>query len=492
MTAANFEQLKVAHSFADLPHDFYTRTDPVPLTEPQLLHVNTELAKQLGLSESYLHSPEFLNIMAGNQSLPGGKSIAAVYSGHQFGVWAGQLGDGRAHLLGEIVTPQGPQEIQLKGSGLTPYSRMGDGRAVIRSTVREYLASEAMAGLGIPTTRALAMVTAQDPVRRETIERAAVIARVAPSFVRFGSFEHWATKPENQATLLRYVVKRFYPELRQADDPEINNLAPVVPAFFEAVVLRSARLVADWQTVGFCHGVLNTDNMSVLGLTLDYGPYGFMDNFQIDHICNHTDRLGRYAWNAQPTVVQWNLHRLAASLLALGIDQEPLQQALNRYEAAFLNRYHHNLSQKLGLQRAQEADAELFDDWWHLLHDQQADFTLAFRLLEGVLDDASHWLALFKHKAAAIKWLQAYRKRVASDPLSATERSKQMLAANPIYVLRNHLAQEAIEQAEQGSAKEINTLLHLLRTPFTEQEGYAYYAQAAPEWAQSLAISCSS
>ena len=294
----------------------------------------------LGLSSAALSTQEFLDVCAGTAPLPGGVTLSAVYSGHQFGVWAGQLGDGRAHLLGEVQGPGGSLEIQLKGSGRTPYSRMGDGRAVIRSSVREYLASEAMAGLGIATTRALALVVGDDPVYRETVERAAVVTRVSPSFIRFGSFEHWGSSPENLQVLLDYVVDKFYPECRQGDNNE------TALRFLREVIARSAKMVADWQTVGFCHGVMNTDNMSILGLTMDYGPYGFMDGFQINHVCNHTDSQGRYAWNAQPSVVHWNLYRLASSLTGLGVEADALRAELQGYEARFIEAYQANLVRK--------------------------------------------------------------------------------------------------------------------------------------------------
>src|SRR5690606_17406819 len=232
-------------------------------------------------------------------------------------------------------TPEGPQELQLKGSGRTPYSRMGDGRAVLRSSVREYLASEAMAGLGIPTTRALAIVVSDDPVYRETVETAAIVARVAPSFVRFGSFEHWAGKPEQLRILTDYVINRFFPMARAGEAGEQNENQTVLRMLRE-VTARTARMVADWQTAGFCHGVMNTDNMSILGLTMDYGPYGFMDGFQANHICNHSDTHGRYAWNVQPAVAHWNLYRLGGVFLGLGLEEEALREALSSYENDFL------------------------------------------------------------------------------------------------------------------------------------------------------------
>ncbi len=494
MSTRPFDNLHVENSFADvLPAHFYTRLETQALTNPRLLHVNTDVAKLLGLSESALQSPEFLDVFSGSCPLPGGKTLAAVYSGHQFGVWAGQLGDGRAHLLGEIVTDEGPQELQLKGSGLTPYSRMGDGRAVVRSSVREYLAGEAMAGLGIPTTRALSLVVADDPVYRETQETAAVVARVAPTFVRFGTFEHWAQAPESLKLLLRYVVPRFFPQCLAAEESALSDLShETILRFLHEVVVKSARLMADWQTVGFCHGVMNTDNMSILGITLDYGPYGFMDGFRINHVCNHTDTHGRYAWNVQPSVMHWNLYRLASSLTALGLEPDELKTQLQAYEEAFLSAYQGNLVRKFGWLSWHEQDQELVDEWWRLLHSQSADFTLSFRRLATALDQPESFLALFEDPAPAREWLEQYRQRVQFEGRSQADRLTQMLSANPLYVLRNHLAQQAIDAAEQNDASVIDDLMAVLRDPYTERPGFEAYAEPAPEWARHLEVSCSS
>lgn len=489
---SRLDELKVANSFAELPHEFHTFLQPQPLTNPRLLHANADAAALLGLDPAVLQTPEFLATFSGGRPLPGGRTLAAVYSGHQFGVWAGQLGDGRAHLLGEVLSPTGPLELQLKGSGRTPYSRMGDGRAVLRSSVREYLASEAMAGLGIPTTRALALVVSDDPVYRETVETAAVVTRVSPSFVRFGSFEHWVGRPEQLRILTDYVLDRFYPELKTPADGEPGSWEQAVLRMLREVSRRTAAMVAHWQTAGFCHGVMNTDNMSILGLTIDYGPYGFMDRFQANHVCNHSDTHGRYAWNVQPAVAHWNLYRLGSVFLSLGLQEDDLRSALSGYQQDFLAVYHQNLCRKLGLESWQESDDELVDAWWRLLHEQRADFTLAFRRLATVSQDPGPFLALFKDPESARDWLARYEKRLQSQQLPARERQDSMLRANPLYVLRNHLAQDAIDAAVRGDASEIDTLLMLLREPFTERPGYEHYAQEAPEWAERLEVSCSS
>ncbi|QRF90388.1 hypothetical protein CLH39_09175 [Alcaligenes faecalis] len=484
-----FDGLAISHHFADLPSAFHTAVPPQPLANSRLLHVNKELAAQLGLDVSRLGEQEFLDVVSGQAPLPGGLTVSAVYSGHQFGVWAGQLGDGRAHLLGQIDTPTGPQELQLKGAGKTPYSRMGDGRAVLRSSVREYLASEAMAGLGIATSRALALVTSDTPVYRETVETGAIVTRVAPSFVRFGSFEHWANDASRVRELLDYVLREFYPELLVEGDSEQERVC----RFLQEVTHRSAEMVADWQTVGFCHGVMNTDNMSILGLTIDYGPYGFMDRFRVNHVCNHSDNQGRYAWNAQPAIVHWNLYRLASALMVLDSDVDAVKEHLQTFEASFLKRYHANLQAKFGLRTWQADDAQLVDDWWRLLHNSGADFTLSFRALAQASRALEAFLSLFEgSEDQAQAWWQAYSQRLTLDGSDTPEQRESMNRVNPLYVLRNHLAEQAIQAAAKDDASEIDTLLMLLRDPYTERAGFEAYAMPPPEGSAELAVSCSS
>lgn len=483
-----FDHLSLSHSFADLGPSFSTRLTPQGLTEPRLLHVNHALAQRLGLSTACIQSAEFLAVMSGNQALPQGQTLAAVYSGHQFGQWAGQLGDGRAHLLGAIETITGPEELQLKGSGLTPYSRMGDGRAVLRSSVREYLASHAMKALGIPTTEALSLVASDDKVYRETIETAAIVCRVSPSFVRFGSFEHWANKPEQLKQLLHYVIKHFYPE---CGSPVVQTDAQLVQQMLRQVVRRSAQMVAHWQTVGFCHGVMNTDNMSVLGLSIDYGPYAFMDGFTINSTPNTTDRGGRYAWFRQPSVVHWNLARLASCFLDI-CKEETLQEVLVHYEKDYLAQYHWNMRQKMGWDHWSETDNALINEWWQLLHDHQADFSLSFRSLAQVTTDAQAWLALFTHSEAAQNWLQRYLQRTQQNKHNDEARVAQMNRHNPLYVLRNHLAQQAIEGAQQGNMQPLERLFKVLATPFDAQPGAEDLALPPAPDQRIAALSCSS
>ncbi|GAA5235395.1 YdiU family protein [Verticiella sediminum] len=491
--ARSLDALRFVNSFASLPPAFYTRLTPQPVRRPRLVHADAETARRIGLDPTVLQTPGFVDAFAGNTPLPGGDPLAAVYSGHQFGVWAGQLGDGRALLLGEVAGPGGSFELQLKGSGMTPYSRMGDGRAVLRSSVREYLASIAMRGLGIPTTDALCLIAADDPVRRETLETAAVVTRVAPSFVRFGSFEHWAAKGDtgNLRVLADYVIEHDYPECGVAGD---EPGAPYV-RLLHAVLRRTARLMAQWQSVGFMHGVMNTDNMSILGLTLDYGPYGFMDGFDANHICNHTDTGGRYAWNTQPMVGHWNLYRLAEALRPLAGAAEPLRQALDTYEAEFLAAFMPAMNAKLGLAERLPEDGELIDALWQLMHAQRADFTQTFRRL-AYLDAPDSPLeplhALFTDTAALDAWLERYRARLAREARPAEARRAAMLQVNPLYVLRNHLAEEAIQAARNDDFSVIARLAETLRDPYTAQEGAEDLAALPPAWACDLSVSCSS
>lgn len=501
MNAHSLSELRAVNTFAALPTAFYTRLTPQGLNNPRLLHANADAAALLGLAPSVLTTPEFLRVFSGAQPLPGGDTLAAVYSGHQFGVWAGQLGDGRAHLLGEVVGPDGGWELQLKGAGMTPYSRMGDGRAVLRSSVREYLASEAMHGLGIPTTRALALVVSDDPVMRETVETAAIVTRMSPSFVRFGSFEHWSSRrqPELLKTLADYVIDHFYPQCREASVGQTQGSqdaqsdgAPYINLLRE-VTHRTARLMADWQAVGFCHGVMNTDNMSILGLTLDYGPYGFMDGFRLGHVCNHSDSEGRYSWNRQPSVALWNLYRLGGSLHALVQDVDGLRAVLDEFEAVFTRAFHDRMGAKLGLAAWRPADEPLLDDLLKLMDANQADFTLSWRRLsDAVLGQRNGFEDLFIDRPAAAAWLDRLLARHAEDGRPAQEVAAGMNRVNPLYVLRNHLAEEAIRAAKQGDASEIDTLMMLLRNPYEARDGYERYASLPPDWAGSLEVSCSS
>ena len=478
------------NSFAGLGQAFFTELQPTPLPAPFLISLNLALAAELGLDPKWLASPGVVDALSGNRLLTGSRPLASVYSGHQFGVWAGQLGDGRAILLGELATANGPQELQLKGAGRTPYSRMGDGRAVLRSSIREYLGSEAMQGLGSATTRALALTGANAPVRREEVETAAVVTRVAPSFIRFGHFEHFSVRGQHDdlRTLADYVIDRFYPACRTSDKFSANPYA----AFLEQVSERTAAMVAQWQAVGFCHGVMNTDNMSILGLTIDYGPFQFLDAFVPGHVCNHSDEQGRYAYNKQPNVAYWNLFCLGQALLPLIGDQELALAALESYKAVFPREMEARMRAKLGLATVRDADRALIEGILKLLAQDGVDYTIFWRRLSQHVAGGPAEIVrdLFLDRAGFDAWLQQYAARMAAE--DARQAGDLMLKTNPKYILRNHLGELAIRQAKLGDFSMVTILLGLLQAPFEEHPGHEEFAGFPPDWASNIEISCSS
>ena len=471
--------------FARLPPAFYRRIDPTPLAAPYLVSVSNDAAALLDLDAAETRSERFLNLLAGNLVPPGAEPLAMLYAGHQFGTFVPQLGDGRAILLGEIVNAKRERwTLQLKGAGETPFSRTADGRAVLRATIREYLCSEAMHALGIPTTRALGIAGADEPVYRETPETAAVLLRLAPSHVRFGSFEVFYARQqhENLKLLADHVIEEHFPHCLGTPD--------AYEQFLIEVVERTARLIAQWQAVGFCHGVMNTDNMSILGLTLDYGPFGFMEAFNPSHICNHSDDQGRYAYENQPYIGLWNCSRLAQALTPL-IDAEKCNAALARYEGAFLEKHAALMRAKLGLAQAMGGDDTLVSDLLGLLAEHGTDYTIFFRALSSDSTDAAR--DLMANRSAFDAWATRYASRLAAESSNHTDRHARMKAVNPKYVLRNHLAQVAIEKAEQHKDfSEIDRLLALLQHPFDEQPDFETYAAPPPDWAKDIAVSCSS
>lgn len=464
---------------------FYSELSPTQLHNARLLYHNRQLADDLGLSADLFHAAN-VGIWSGETLLPGMQPVAQVYSGHQFGVWAGQLGDGRGILLGEQQLEDGRKfDWHLKGAGLTPYSRMGDGRAVLRSTIREFLASEAMFALGIPTTRALTIVTSDTPVRRETTEQGAMLVRVAQSHVRFGHFEHfyYRREPDKVQQLADYVIEHHWPELvGQADRYE---------RWFRDVVERTARLIAHWQTVGFAHGVMNTDNMSILGLTMDYGPYGFLDDYQPDYICNHSDHQGRYAFDNQPAVGLWNLQRLGQSLSPF-IAVDKLNDALDHYQFALMRAFGQRMRAKLGFTTEQKADNEILTELFGLMEKEGSDYTRTFRMLSLTeqKDANSPLRDEFIDRAGFDSWFTRYRERLQIEQVSDEERQSAMKAANPAVVLRNWLAQRAISAAEQGDIGELERLHLALSKPFEDHEGDL--TQRPPDWGKRLEVSCSS
>ncbi|MCG2593473.1 YdiU family protein [Ramlibacter sp. XY19] len=475
--------------FAALGAAFYTELAPTPLAAPYPVSLNTPLVTALGLDAAQLAGDAGVQALAGSLPFAGSRPVATVYSGHQFGVWAGQLGDGRAILLGELETPLGPQELQLKGAGRTPYSRMGDGRAVLRSSIREYLGSEAMQGLGIPTTRALSVVGSPQPVRREEIETAAVVLRTAPSFIRFGHFEHFAAREQlgELRELADYVITRFYPECLATERLAGNRYA----AFLEQVSERTAAMVAQWQAVGFCHGVMNTDNMSILGLTIDYGPFQFLDAFVPGHICNHSDESGRYAFNRQPNVAYWNLYCLGQALLPLIGDQELALAALESYKTVFPRELEGRMRDKLGVVGEREGDRELVEGILQQLAAGRVDYPIFWRRLSRFVAGASVEPVrdLFPDREGFDGWLRQYEERLPDDRPTA---GRAMLRTNPKYVLRNHLCELAIRQAKLMDMSEVEALLRLVQSPFDEHPAHEDKAGFPPDWAAHIEISCSS
>ncbi len=477
------------NTFSALGTAFFTRLAPTPLRAPHWVGRNEALAHALGLDADWFASDAALQVFAGNRPLAGTQPLASVYSGHQFGMWAGQLGDGRAILLGETAAGI---EVQLKGSGPTPYSRMGDGRAVLRSSIREFLCSEAMHALGIATTRALCITGSPDPVRRESIETSAVVTRTAPSFIRFGHFEHFASRQQwdELRQLADYVIDKHYPECRESQQFQGNAYA----ALLQAVSERTAQTAAQWQAVGFCHGVLNTDNMSILGLTIDYGPFQFLDDFVPDHVCNHSDTQGRYAFHHQPNIVYWNLLRLGQALQPLIGEPALGMAALESYRTGFPIAFMALMRAKLGLpsDSAHPSEADVMDGALHLLAAQGVDYTIFWRRLSHAVaqSDFAPVRALFAHREPIEAWLLSYKELLAH--VSIGLEADFMLKTNPKYVLRNHLGEQAIRAAQKGDFTELQTLQTLLSRPCDEHPGFASYADHPPAWASTISISCSS
>ena len=481
--------LRFDNAYARLPDEFHAPAVPKPLPDPRLVHFNPDVARLLDLDAAEALRPDIAEYLSGNRPIPGTEPVAQRYAGHQFGQYVPELGDGRAILLGEVATETGARwDLHLKGAGPTVFSRGFDGRSVLRSVIREYLAGEALHALRIPTTRALGVVAGSEPVQRERIEPAATLLRVASSHVRFGTFEcfAWRRRPEALQRLVDFVVERHWPELVELPDRAARLL--------EDVSLRTARLVAGWQAVGFVHGVMNTDNMSILGLTLDFGPFAFMEGFLPGFAPNHSDPLGRYAYGHQPAVGQWNVAMLANALVSL-LERERAQAAIDAYipafEAALLGR----MRTKLGLREPRDGDEELLDDLLALLAAERVDWTTAWRSLGGVTregGDARGLAALFTRRAECDGWLARYRARLDAEGSDDGERRVRMDRVNPHYVLRTHLAQRAIDAAERGDDGEVDRLFRVLQRPFEEQPGAEAYALPSPDPVAATVLSCSS
>ena len=492
--------MRFDNSYSRLPGEFFSRVTPTSLESPFLISWNRQLADQLGMESP---DPDQAATWFGKmEPLPGSDPIAAVYAGHQFGHYVPQLGDGRSILLGEMVTKEGERwDLHLKGSGQTPYSRDGDGRAVLRSSIREYLCSEAMGALGIPTTRGLTLIGSEEEVYRESIERGATLLRLAPSHIRFGTFEYFYYRQQTGSLwqLLDYLQEYHFPELLEF--PREQQALEL----FRQVSIRTATLIAQWQLVGFAHGVMNTDNMSILGLTIDYGPFGFLDRYEPELICNHSDHDGRYAFNRQPQIAQWNLSCLAQALLPLvgGDDEKGLEQAsrqlieiVEQFQDLYQCEYDRGLSRKLGIERFEERDRPLHQQWLGLLERNGMDYTRSFRLLaeaqEGCEEGACRLQKEVLEQQPLSRWLEQYYHRLGEEGTTPAQRRVEMNRVNPKYILRNYLAQQAIERAESGDYREVEQLLALLQNPFDEQPEREHYAQLPPAWAAEISVSCSS
>ena len=480
--------LSWSQRFSNLGEVFTEALEPAPLPQPYWVGHSNSLADRLGLPSGWTESSELLDAFTGNHVLEGSQLRASVYSGHQFGVWAGQLGDGRACSLGELAG----LEVQLKGAGPTPYSRRGDGRAVLRSSIREFLCSEAMHGLGIPTTRALCVTGSDAAVWREQKETAAVVTRVAPSFIRFGHFEHFCHTHQNTElqALADFVIEHFYPECQTSTAWDSNPYTALIAAVTE----RTAKMIARWQSVGFCHGVMNTDNMSILGLTLDYGPFQFLDGYDPAHICNHSDTQGRYAFHKQPSIAYWNLFCLGQALMPLVKDQDNAVAALETFKAHYEQAFAKAMANKLGFAEANENQRPVIEEALKLLAAEKVDFTIFWRRL-------SHWatrrdladasvIDLFINREAATNWLASYAALLDATP--DVPGAALMLQTNPKYILRNHLGELAIQAAKGKDFSVLKALQTVLEKPFDEHPEHDAFAQFAPDWAANIEISCSS
>jgi len=493
----SLDKLKFNNSFSRLHEDFFSKVAPQPLSNAHLASLNEDVVKLLELEGIDFSDPAQLATFSAEQLHPDMQPIAQCYAGHQFGQFVPRLGDGRAILLGELETRHnGKWDLQIKGSGPTPYSRNADGRAVLRSTIREYLCGEAMHNLGIPSSRALCIIGSDEEVYREQIEPGAMLLRVSPSHVRFGSFEYYYynNRHDHIRTLADYVIESNYPSLVDDKDRYIKLLAEVID--------RTANMLARWQAVGFSHGVMNTDNMSVLGLTIDYGPYGFMEAYEPGYVCNHSDHQGRYAFDQQPNIGLFNLSCFAQALLPLfsdnGDDAANLARAeLEQYQPAYVEAFSQLMRNKLGFTQQRDEDQTIMQTLLDLMATDKVDYTILFRLLAGFSTKETQYNAnlrdMFIQRDRFDDWAVNYAARLKHEPTTDAQRATAMKKVNPKYILRNYMAEAAIRKAEDDKDySEIDRLLSLLRKPFDEQPEHEQYAGLPPDWAQSISVSCSS
>ena len=468
------------HAFAELSDDFHTRQNWEGFDNPFVVIENTELKNELGINN--LGDQQLLNIFNGTEKMESLKPLSMVYSGHQFGQYVEQLGDGRGLLLGQISSNSGLIDIHLKGAGKTPYSRFGDGRAVLRSVIREYLCGEAMHALSIPTSRALMIVGSDEMVIREKSESAAMLARTAKTHIRFGSFEyfHYNNQPENVKALADFCIDQY---------PTYFSSTPAAyEDFFRVIVARTASMIAQWQACGFNHGVMNTDNMSILGETFDYGPYGFMEDYLPSYVCNHSDHQGRYAFKNQPYIGLWNCSALGHALSSL-ISEEAQGEILQTYEEIFQSTLAELFRKKLGLKQEQSEDATLIQGLLDIMESEKLDYTNTFRNLTQAL---ANQITPELDSDIAKSWIVSFQERHTKEALSVDKKLTSMNQVNPKFILRNYMAQEAIDAAEDSDFSKLETLIAVLTKPFEELKEYQKFANKSPAWAQDLEISCSS
>ena len=484
----NLTEFEFDNRFARLGDTFSTKVMPQPLAEPQLVVASEAAMALLDLDPAEAENPLFAELFSGHKLWSTAEPRAMVYSGHQFGVYNPQLGDGRGLLLGEVINEAGEYwDLHLKGAGKTPYSRMGDGRAVLRSSIREFLASEHLHALGIPTSRALCVTSSKTPVYRERQERGAMLLRLAPSHVRFGHFEffYYTRQHDELRQLLDHVIACHFPDCLEHPEP--------YRSFFREVLERTAGMIARWQAYGFCHGVMNTDNMSILGITFDFGPFAFLDDFDARFICNHSDDGGRYSFENQVPIAHWNLAALAQALTPF-VDVAALRESMDLFLPLYEAQWLELMRGRLGLVQADEGDQALIQDLLKLMQGRAVDYTNFFRELGD--SPAEQALARLREDFVDLhgfdSWAQAYLRRSERDGIDQAARQIRMQAANPKYILRNYLAQQVIEAAEQGDYEPVRELHRVLSRPFDEQPGMERYAQRPPEWGKHLEISCSS
>ena len=472
--------LTLSTPYLDLDPIFYHEVSPSPLKNPHLVSFNPDAAALLGLSPDQ-DPVQIIQLLNGTLLLEGSRPYAMCYAGHQFGYYVQRLGDGRAINLGVL----NGWNLQLKGSGVTRYSRQGDGRAVLRSSIREYLMSEAMHALGIPTSRALAIIGSDERVARERWERGAIVLRLSPSWIRFGSFEYFfhTNRHRELENLADFLLRESFPHLVGVEDPYLKMYAEIV--------FRTAELMAQWQSVGFNHGVMNTDNMSAIGITIDYGPFAFMDTFESGYICNHTDTGGRYSYDNQPRIGYWNLERLAHALSPL-ISTEKLQIELEKYGGYFTTKLMQLLRDKLGLDTPHEEDSELLRSLFNVMENGRIDMTPFFRILSRYDGNRDELLSLTLAPNQLGEWCDRYDARLRLNTSSTQTRHEQMLHTNPKYVLKNYILQEAIDKAEQGDFTLVDDLLKIAQNPYDEHPEFERYSLPTPNAFKNLKLSCSS